>query len=101
MAGKPGLTVVTANVNGIRAAHRRGGLQWLAECGADVICLQEVRATHEQLHETLADSPLADWHVAHDPAPQLGRAGVAILSTRKPEAVRPAVRHAALDIDGL
>ena len=100
MAGEPGLTVVTANVNGIRAAHRRGGLQWLAECGADVICLQEVRATHEQLHETLADSPLADWHVAHDPAPQLGRAGVAILSRRKPAAVRPAVRHAALDRTG-
>ena len=43
------LRVVTANVNGIRATARRGGLEWLAESGADVICLQEVRATTEQL----------------------------------------------------
>lgn len=93
-------TVVTANVNGIRAAHRRGGLEWLATCDADVICLQEVRATHEQLHETLADSPLATWHVAHDPAPQLGRAGVAILSKIAPSKSRNAVRHEALDRSG-
>lgn len=35
--GPVGLTVVTANVNGIRAALRRGGLEWLAGCGADEI----------------------------------------------------------------
>jgi exodeoxyribonuclease-3 len=97
---KPALTVVTANVNGIRAAHRRGGLDWLAACGADVVCLQEVRATHEQLHETLADSPLAKWHVVHDPAPQLGRAGVAILSRTPAQASRNAVKHSALDRSG-
>ena len=43
--------VVTVNVNGIRAAARRGGLDWLHRVKADVICLQEVRATHAQLHE--------------------------------------------------
>jgi len=82
------LTVVTANVNGIRAAGRRGGLDWLAAAGADVICLQEVRATHEQLHEVLAESGLRDWHVSHAPAPQLGRAGVAVLTREQPSAVR-------------
>ena len=82
------LTVVTANVNGIRAASRRGGLDWLAAADADVICLQEVRATHEQLHEALAESGLRDWHVSHAPAPQLGRAGVAVLTREQPSAVR-------------
>ena len=43
-------TTVTANVNGIRAAARRGGLAWLAELDPDIVCLQEVRATHEQVH---------------------------------------------------
>ena len=66
------LTVVTANVNGIRAASRRGGLRWLAEAGADVVCLQEVRATDEQLHETLAESELRDWHVSHARRPSSG-----------------------------
>ena len=74
------LRVLTVNVNGIRAASRHGGLEWLANSGADVICMQEVRATHEQLHEVLQDSPLAHLHVEHSPAPQLGRAGVTVLS---------------------
>jgi exodeoxyribonuclease III len=91
------LTIVTANVNGIRAAARRGGLQWLAASGADVICLQEVRATHEQLHETLAESGLRDWHVSHAPAPQLGRAGVAVLSCEQPAAIRTETGLAGID----
>jgi exodeoxyribonuclease-3 len=93
------LTVVTANVNGIRAASRRGGLDWLVAADADVLCLQEVRATHEQLHETLAESGLRDWHVSHAPAPQLGRAGVAVLTREQPSAIRT---ETGLDgIDGL
>ena len=81
-------TTVTANVNGIRAAARRGGLQWLAQLDADVICLQEVRATHEQLHEQLADSDLSHLHVAHSASESLGRNGVAVLTRDQPSAVR-------------
>lgn len=91
------LTVVTANVNGIRAASRREGLRWLADADADVICLQEVRATHEQLHEVLEASPLSGMHVAHAPAPQLGRAGVAVLSKVTPTSVRTSVRKQGMD----
>jgi exodeoxyribonuclease-3 len=91
------LSVVTANVNGIRAASRRGGLEWLGAADADIVCLQEVRATHEQLHEVLAASALRDWHVAHAPAPQLGRAGVAILTREQPEALRTKAGLAGMD----
>jgi exodeoxyribonuclease-3 len=94
------LKVVTANVNGIRAAERRGGLSWLAEASPDVICLQEVRATHEQLHDVLAGSPLHDWHVAHAPAPQLGRAGVAVLTAQQPAAIRTESGQAGVDGQG-
>jgi exodeoxyribonuclease-3 len=90
-------SVVTANVNGIRAASRRGGLTWLEQAGADVICLQEIRATHEQLHETLRESTLGDWHVAHAPAPELGRAGVAVLTRDQPTAIRVDTRVSGLD----
>ena len=90
------LRVITANVNGIRAALRRGGLDWLAHEDADVLLLQEVRATHEQLHEALQASPLAGMHVTHVPAPQLGRAGVTILTRTAPVAVRERTRVAGL-----
>ena len=73
-------TVATANVNGIRAAARRDNLAWLAQCGADVICLQEVRASDEVLAKTLADCGLGHWNVVHAEASAAGRSGVAILS---------------------
>ena len=82
------LVAITANVNGIRAAARRGGLAWLAQAKADVICLQEVRATHEQLHEQIAESALAGMHVSHSASESLGRNGVAVLSRAQPVAVR-------------
>jgi len=94
------LRVVTANVNGIRATARRGGLDWLANARADVICLQEVRATTDQLHETLAGSPFDDWHISHAPAPELGRAGVAVLSAEAPSGVRDTVKVSAIDGQG-
>ncbi len=74
------LHVVTANVNGIRAALRRGGLDWLASSGADVLCLQEVRATPEQVAEVLGAAGLGAWHLALAPGTRNGHAGVALLS---------------------
>jgi exodeoxyribonuclease-3 len=82
------LTVVTANVNGIRAAARRGGLAWLAASGADVICLQEVRADTDQLLEVLDEGGLGHLHVAHAEAEAKGRAGVAVLTAKPQTAVR-------------
>lgn len=79
------LKVLTVNVNGVRAAAKRGGFAWLrkrVQAGEiDVVCLQEVRATTEQLHEVLNTEGLADLFVAHDSSLRLGHAGVAILST--------------------
>jgi len=93
-------SVVTANVNGIRAAERRGGVSWLAASGADVLCLQEVRATHEQLHEAIADSGLESLNLSHSPASALGRSGVAVLSREPQSAVRIGLGHADFDEQG-
>jgi exodeoxyribonuclease-3 len=79
--------VVTANVNGVRAALRRDGLGWLAASEADVICLQEVRASEEQLLEVLAAGGLAGYHLAHAPSAIAGRAGVAVLTRQRHDAV--------------
>ncbi len=74
------VTILSANVNGIRAAARRQGLAWLADLSPDVMCVQEVRASDEQLAKELADAGLGHLHLAHAPASTAGRAGVAILS---------------------
>jgi len=81
------LKVATANVNGIRAAVRRGMGPWLAGCDPDLLLMQEVRATDEVLREQLGD----DWYVAHaEPVidGHKGRAGVAVASRRPIKAER-------------
>lgn len=72
------LRVASVNVNGIRAAARKGMLPWLETADVDVLTLQEVRgeATH------LADA-LPGWHIVNDEALAKGRAGVAI-AAREP-----------------
>ncbi len=88
VCGERLLRLVSANVNGIRAAARRGGLDWLAAQQADVLCLQEVRADDEQLAAALDAGGFAGWHVAHTPAGAKGRAGVAVVSRLPALAVR-------------
>ncbi|PIE26658.1 MAG: exodeoxyribonuclease III [Micrococcales bacterium] len=74
--------VATFNVNGIRAAYRRGMRDWLHAAEPDVLCLQEVRADHADLTALLGP----DWHVAHHQSTLAkGRAGVAV-ATRAPAA---------------
>ncbi len=74
------MLLVSANVNGIRAAARRGGVAWLEAAAPDVVTLQEVRADDDQLAEALAGSAFEGWHVAHASGTAKGRAGVAVLS---------------------
>lgn len=100
MASRALWTSVTANVNGVRAALRRGGLAWMGASGADVICLQEVRATHEQLHEVLAEAGLSHLHVSHSPASALGRSGVAVLTREKHSKPTIGLGHSDFDEQG-
>lgn len=80
------LTISTINVNGIRAAVKersetnRGFLPWLDETPADVVLLQEVRASEKQTLEALAPALDSGWHYAGAEAEAKGRAGVGILS---------------------
>ncbi|AGP31460.1 exodeoxyribonuclease III [Corynebacterium terpenotabidum] len=80
------LTVATVNVNGIRAAAKQrndlnpGILPWLDDTPADVVLLQEVRATPEQTEATLAPALASGWNLVQAEAEAKGRAGVAVLS---------------------
>jgi exodeoxyribonuclease III len=98
--------IASINVNGIRAAVRNGMIGWLDSADVDVMALQEVRATEEQLREALPG-----WELVNDEALAKGRAGVAIatrlpaVEVRRvlgPEPLDSAGRwiEADLDIDG-
>lgn len=47
------MILVSWNVNGIRAIEKKGFIDWVAECDADVLCLQETKAHKEQLSEKI------------------------------------------------
>lgn len=82
------MRLISANVNGIRAAARRQGLAWLLAQDADVLALQEVRASDEQLRVELEAAGFGDWHIAHSPSTAAkGHAGVAIVSRVAPTRV--------------
>ncbi|MFI9049220.1 exodeoxyribonuclease III [Streptomyces sp. NPDC053427] len=92
------LTVTTVNVNGLRAAAKKGFVPWLAETEAEVLCLQEVRAEPGQLPAEVRDPE--GWHVVHAPAAAKGRAGVSLYTRREPERVQVGFGSAEFDDSG-
>lgn len=72
------LRIASVNVNGIRAAARKGMHPWLEQAGVDILTLQEVRAQASDLA-----AALPGWHIVGDEALAKGRAGVAI-AAREP-----------------
>lgn len=77
--------VVTLNLNGIRAAARKGAFRWLASTGADAVCLQETKA-HE--HQVPAEARALDGYtVAFVDAERKGYSGVAIYLKRAPDRI--------------
>lgn len=63
------------NVNGIRAAIKKGFESFLTEYDPDILCLQEVRAQRDQI-----DLPLNGYHVYWNSAEKKGYSGTAIFS---------------------
>ncbi len=82
-----GFTVASFNVNGIRAARRRGFDVWLAQRDPDVVGLQELRCGIDDVGE------FAGYTAAVDVGTIPGRNGVAILTRTAPAAVRNWLTH--------
>ena len=68
------LKIATVNVNGIRAAFRKGMDTWLEQANPDVVLAQEVRASEEITQELFGD----EWQVVVNASQLKGRAGVAV-----------------------
>ena len=92
------MKVITCNVNGIRSATSKGIWAWLADQGADFICLQEVRA---KLGDLPAEaSALEGYDVHFHLAERPGYSGVAIYARSKPENVTMDMGLASLQSEG-
>ncbi len=99
------LTVVTINVNGVRAAFKKGFAEWVIEHSPDVLALQEVRAETtdlEEIFKTIEEQQNdgTKWHILHDNASAKGRAGVAIVSKMPAVASRTTLGPKSFDSAG-
>ena len=71
------MRITTLNVNGIRAAIRKGFAEIVEQVSPDVLLLQEVRALPEQIPAEWVNPD--GWHVHWHPAQKKGYSGTAIL----------------------
>lgn len=90
------LRIASHNVNGIRASHQRGWVQWVSNRGIDLIGLQEVRATPAQYPDGVFDG----WDVHVDTGEMKGRNGVAVLSKTPIAATRLGIGDEEFAKDG-
>jgi len=91
------MKIISANVNGIRAAAKKGFFEWLAKQDADVICIQESKAQEHQLNQD--EHYPKDYHSYYFDAEKKGYSGVAIYSKKKPNKVIKGLGEGFEDMD--
>jgi len=86
------------NVNGLRAAHRKGFLEWLYEVQPDILGLQETKCHPDQLEAELRqpDGYFTYWASAE----KKGYSGVALYSRKEPESVQIGLGNDEYDREG-
>jgi exodeoxyribonuclease-3 len=93
------MKIISYNVNGIRAAVKKGFVEWLVAADPDVICLQEIKAQKEQLDLGLFEAAGYPYHYWFS-AQKKGYSGVAILCKKKPKNIIYGTGIASMDFEG-
>jgi len=93
------MKIISYNVNGIRAALKKGFIDWLKSANPDVICLQEIKAQKDQLDLSVFKN--AGYHYNYwFSAQKKGYSGVAILSKIEPTNVVFGTGIESMDFEG-
>jgi exodeoxyribonuclease-3 len=93
------MKIISYNVNGIRAAMKKDFIKWLRAANPDVLCLQEIKATEDQIDtEALKEAGYA--HQYYYSAQKKGYSGVAVLCKIKPDHVEYGTGIATMDYEG-
>ena len=92
------MRIISYNVNGLRAAIKKGFIEWLKTDPADVICLQETKATAADIDvEALEKLGFAHYWFS---AQKKGYSGVAVFTKIKPDAVKTGCGFEMSDFEG-
>lgn len=80
------MRLVCWNVNGLRSVLKKGFLEWLRREDADIVCIQETKASADQLPDELTRMPGYHFY-STSPVEKKGYSGVALLTKEEPESV--------------
>jgi len=92
------MRIITANVNGIRAAARKGFFDWLPKQNADVVCIQETKAQEHQLEDDIFRPK--GYHCYYHDAEKKGYSGVALYCKAEPDEVIVGMGNEKFDAEG-
>ncbi|WP_117883881.1 exodeoxyribonuclease III [Aureibaculum luteum] len=93
------MNIISYNVNGIRAALKKGFMTWLQAANPDVICIQETKAHKEQLDLEIFEQAGYHYHYWFS-AEKKGYSSVAVLSKTKPNHVEYGTGIESMDFEG-
>lgn len=92
------IKILSWNVNGIRAAYRKGILDWVADAKPDILCIQETKAHPEQLPDELIN--INGYKSYFSSAEKKGYSGVAIYTKAEPVSVKTGFGISKFDSEG-
>jgi exodeoxyribonuclease-3 len=93
------MKIVTWNVNGVRAAIKKGAGDWWNAHDLDVLCLQEIKAMPEQLTAAQEEN-FAGFESIWNPATRKGYSGVATFSKAQPIETQLGLGEERFDTEG-
>ncbi len=92
------MRITTWNVNGIRAIVKKDGFDWLDQINPDVLGLQEIKATPEQVPELILEHP--EYRSFWNSADRLGYSGTAVLYKKDPLSIQTGLDMEEFDNEG-
>ena len=92
------MNIITYNVNGIRAAIKKGFVDWLRDESPDVICIQETKANKDQVDFDLIEE--LGYKTYWFSAQKKGYSGVAIFSKQTPNHIEYGTGIDYMDFEG-
>ena len=92
------MKIISYNVNGIRAAIKKGLVEWVEQESPDIFCLQESKAQPEQVPEELFKD--LGYHASWHSAEKKGYSGVVTFSKKKPSKVIAGMDNSKYDTEG-
>jgi exodeoxyribonuclease-3 len=92
------IRILSWNVNGIRAAYKKGFLDWINKEKPDILCIQETKAQQEQLPDELIN--IEGYHSYFSSALRKGYSGVAIYTKPEPKSIKKGFGIEKFDSEG-